>query len=121
MFIKDIFDFFLTKLTLEHVVDGKEFRVFDECQNLIKFGRVEDSVGLDDGDGVREVLLFGVEEEWLLLELWLSGGHERMKGCKWLVVNKEWISYKFIIIVALSEWMNRKLLQLILNWTEFNV
>ena len=69
MFIEEVFDFFLTKLALEHVVDGKEFRVFDECQNLIKFGRIEDSVGLDDGDGVREVLLFGVEEEWLLLEL----------------------------------------------------
>jgi hypothetical protein len=82
MFIEEIFDFFLTKLTLEHVADGKEFRVFDESQNLIKFGRVKDSVRFDDGNGVREILLFGIEEEWLVLEVRLSGGHEGIKRCK---------------------------------------
>jgi hypothetical protein len=82
MFIEEIFDFFLAKLTLEHVTDGKELRVFDESQNLIKFGRVEDSVRFDDGNGIREILLFGIEEEWLVLEVRLSGSHEWMKGCK---------------------------------------
>ncbi len=53
MFIKEIFDLFFTELTLEHVFDCKEFGVFDEGEDLIKFGRIKDCVGLYDCDGVR--------------------------------------------------------------------
>ncbi len=77
MFIKEIFDFFLTEFALEHVFDGKEFGVLDEGEDLIELVRIKDCVGLDDCDGVGEVLLFGVEEKWFLLELGLGGGHGR--------------------------------------------
>jgi hypothetical protein len=86
MFIKEIFDFFLTEFALEHVFDGKEFGVLDEGEDLIELVRIKDCVGLDDCDGVGEVLLFGVEEKWFLLELGLGGGHGRwgMEDSKWI-------------------------------------
>ena len=75
MFIKEVLDFFFTELALEHVFDGEVFGVLDKGEYLVEFGGFEDGVGLDDSDGIRKVLLFGVEQQGLLLKLGLGGSH----------------------------------------------
>ena len=69
MFIEDVPGLLLAEFALEHVLDGELFRLLNEGKDFVQFCRFEDRVGFDDGDCVGQVLLFGVEEEGLLLEL----------------------------------------------------
>lgn len=62
MFVKQIDDFLFQKFPLKHILDGQLIRTFDFCNYLFKFGRLKNSIRLDDGDSKREVDLFWIEK-----------------------------------------------------------